>query len=118
MANIYDKAHEFAKELKNLPEVIEYRNASKKINEDDKHRKMVEDFRKIQIQAYTEQMQNNGNISDTTKEKFKNIGSIVMMNPEIAQYLQAEAKFAVIWDDLLKILNDAIGVEQIVPDSK
>lgn len=118
MPNIYDKAHEFAKELRNLQEVVEYRNAWEKINKDPNLRRMVEDFRRIQIQAYTEQMQNNGNISDATKQKFQNIGSVVMMNPEIAQYLQSEAKFAVIWDDLLKILNDAIGVEQIVPDSK
>lgn len=116
MTNIYDKANDFAKELKSLPEVIEYRNASTKINNDEKLKKMVEDFRTIQFKAYTEQMQ-KGSISEETMAKMQSTGNIVMMNSDVAAYLQAEAKFAVIWDDLLKILNDAIGVNVIAPNT-
>ncbi|SHJ57440.1 Cell fate regulator YlbF, YheA/YmcA/DUF963 family (controls sporulation, competence, biofilm development) [Clostridium cavendishii DSM 21758] len=113
--NIYDKAHEFANELKNLPEVVEYRKKSQEVNENEDLRKMIEDFRKVQFEAYTEQMQ-TGKIKDETKIKMQEVANVVMLNPEVSAYIQAEAKFAVIWEDLLKILNEAIGVNVIAPN--
>lgn len=108
--NIYDKAHEFARELKNCSEVIELREASKKIEENETNRKMLDDFRKLQFEAYSEQMQ-TGNLSDEIKEKLNNIGLIISTNPSVTEYLQAEQRFSVMWDDVLKILNEAIGVD-------
>ncbi|OFI05426.1 hypothetical protein CLOACE_17220 [Clostridium acetireducens DSM 10703] len=107
--NIYDKAHEFAKELKSCPEVVQLRNASKKIEGNETNKKMLENFRKLQLQAYTEQI-DKGIISDELKEKMQNIASIISMNPSVNEYIQAEQRFAVIWEDIIKILNDAIGV--------
>ncbi|MBC2579008.1 YlbF family regulator [Clostridium sp. DJ247] len=108
--NIYDKAHEFAKELKNCDEVVKLREASKKIEGNETNRKMLDDFRKLQIEAYSQQMQ-KGNISDDLKEKLNNIASIISTNPSVSEYLQAEQRFSIMWDDVLKILNDAIGVD-------
>ena len=108
--NIHDKAHEFAKELKNCPEVTQLREASKKIDGNEKNKKMLDDFRKLQVEAYSEQMQ-TGSLSNEIKEKLNNIGSIISMNPSATEYLQAEQKFSVMWDDVLKILNEAIGVD-------
>lgn len=108
--NIYDKAHEFAKELKKCDEVVKLREASKKIEENENNRKMLDDFRKVQIQAYSEQMQ-NGKVSDETADKMKNLGAIISMNASVSEYLQAENNFSIMWDDVLKILNDAIGVD-------
>ncbi|SHE89524.1 YlbF family regulator [Clostridium fallax] len=115
--NIYDKAHEFAEELKNLKEVVDYRVATENINNKEENKKIVEDFRKVQIEAYSEQM-SKGVISEETKQKMQNLGAVAMTNPDVANYLQSEARFAVIWEDLLKILNDAIGVNVIAPESK
>lgn len=108
--NIYDKANEFARELKNYPEVVLLREASKKIEENETNRKMVDDFRKLQFEAYSQQMQ-TGDLSDEIKEKLNNIGSIISINPTVTEYLQAEQKFSIMWDDVLKILNEAIGVD-------
>ena len=108
--NIYDKTHEFAKELKNCPEVVQLREVGKKIQGNETNVKMLDDFRKLQFEAYSQQMQ-TGNISDEIKEKLNNIGSIISLNPSVSEYLQAEQRFSVMWDDVLKILNDAIGVD-------
>jgi cell fate (sporulation/competence/biofilm development) regulator YlbF (YheA/YmcA/DUF963 family) len=108
--NIYDKAHEFARELKSCNEVVTLREISKKVEKDDNSRKMLDDFRKIQIEAYSEQMQ-NGKVSDETADKMRNLGSVISMNPSVSEYLQAEQSFSIMWDDVLKILNDAIGVD-------
>lgn len=107
--NVYDKAHELAQALKECPEVIEFRDASKKIEANSTDKKMLEDFRKIQIEAYTDQVK-GGKMSKETEQKLQNMGSIISLNPNVSAYLQAESKFGVIWEDIMKTLNDAIDV--------
>ncbi|MCB2288238.1 YlbF family regulator [Clostridium sp. CS001] len=108
--NIYDNAHEFAKSLKDCHEIVELREVAKKIASDEKSKKMLADFRKVQIEAYTEQMQ-TGEMKKETLEKLQNLGAVVSLNPDVAKYFQAEATFGTMWDDVMKILNDAIGVD-------
>ncbi|WP_336296793.1 YlbF family regulator [Clostridium ganghwense] len=55
--NVYDKVHELANVLKDCDEVKKFREASKKIETNDKNKKMLDDFRKIQFQAYSEQIE-------------------------------------------------------------
>lgn len=108
--NIYDEANKFAGALKDLPETKEFRDASKKIEGNETNQKMLEDFRKIQIEAYTEQMQ-KGKMSKETTEKLQNLASVISLNPDVSSYLQAEQRFGVVWEDIMKILNEAIGVD-------
>lgn len=108
--NIYDKAHELARVLKDCPEVIELRSAVKKIDSNEINKKLLNDFRKLQYEAYSEQM-SNGKLSKEMEEKLNNIGSIISMNPEVSSYLQAEARFGVIWEDIMKILNEAVDID-------
>jgi len=108
--NVYDKTHELARVLKDSPETVEFRNASKKIENNDLNKKNLEDFRKVQIEAYTEQMQ-KGEISKELTEKLQNLASIISLNPDVSAYLQAEQRFGVVWEDIMKILNEAVGVD-------
>jgi len=108
--NIYDKAYEFARVLKECNEVVEYRESLKKIKENEANKKMLDDFRKIQFEAYSEQIE-KGELSDSIKEKLENMGSVVTLNPDIGKFLQAEANFGVMWEDVMKILTKAMGIE-------
>jgi cell fate (sporulation/competence/biofilm development) regulator YlbF (YheA/YmcA/DUF963 family) len=108
--NIYDKAHELARELGECDEVVKLREVGKKVESNENYRKMIDDFRRIQIEAYTQQMQ-KGSISEETQEKLRNMGSVISMNPLVSEYLQAEQRFSIMWDDVLKILNDGIGID-------
>lgn len=110
MSNIYDKAHELARALRDSTEVIELREAGKKVESSEKNKKLLEDFRKIQIEAYTEQMK-SGTISSVLNEKLQNLASVISLNPDVGRYLQVEQRFGVIWEDIMKILNDAVGVD-------
>lgn len=114
MSNIYDKAREFAKELENLDEVIAYREATKKINENEAARDLVEEFRSTQFAAYSEQVQ-SGQVSIEIRSKMEKVGTEIMKNKEVSEYINSEAQFVTIWQEVLKILNDAIGVEVIAP---
>lgn len=108
--NLYNKAHELASELKINPDVIEFRKASEAVKKNDLSMKMVKDYRELQFEAYGEQMK-NGKISEATEKKIQSKASVICMNPDVARYLQAEARFAVIYQDIIKILNDAVGTD-------
>jgi cell fate (sporulation/competence/biofilm development) regulator YlbF (YheA/YmcA/DUF963 family) len=108
--NIYDKTYELARALKDSPETVEFRNASKIIEGNELNKKMLEDFRKIQIEAYTEKVQ-TGKMSKELTEKLQNLASVISLNPDVSAYLQAEQRFGVIWEDIMKILNEAVGID-------
>lgn len=108
--NIYDKAHEFARVLKECNEVVEYRESLKKIKENEANKKMLDDFRKVQFEAYSEQIE-KGELSDNTRKKLENMSSVVTLNPDIGKFLQAEGNFGIVWEDIMKILTKAMGIE-------
>jgi len=110
--NIYDKFNELAAELKIHPDVVAFREAALKIQADETKSKMLEDFRKIQIAAYTESM-DTGKVTDETTEKMQNFASVIQTNPVINEYLQAEVRFSILFEDMMKIINDAVGVDVI-----
>ena len=108
--NIYDDANQFARALKDCDEVKALKEAGVKVKGNDSSKKMLDDFRKIQFEAYNEYM-TSGKVSPEVEDKMKNLGSVIALNPDVAAYLQAEQRFSVMWDDVLKILNEAIGLD-------
>lgn len=110
MENIYDKAHELARVLKNNEDIKRYREVNESIKNDESAKKMISDLRKIQYEAYNEQI-TSGKLSKETEEKLKNLGSIIGLNPKVNEFMQAEMRFSMMWEDLMKILNDAIGID-------
>lgn len=112
MSNVYDKAHELAKAMKEDETVTSYREAVKKIEGDEAKRKMVEDFRQIQYQAYNEKVTND-QVSEETQKKMENLVGIISLNPEIMEFLDIEQKFSILFDDIMKTLNEAIGIDII-----
>lgn len=108
--NIYDGAHNLAKALKDCEEVKEYKNATEAVKNSDIAKKMIEDFRKLQFEAYNEQV-STGKISEDTDKKIRELAAVISINADVNKYLQAEARFAIVWEDIMKILNDAVGID-------
>lgn len=107
--NVYDRAHELARELKVTPEIIEYREAVKKIESNESNKRMVEDFRRKQMELYSIQMQG----MDPSKEQIdsiNNLWNVIGLNPDIRGLMESEMKFSKLWQDIMKILNDAVGL--------
>lgn len=107
--NVYDKAHELAAALKTTPEVIEYTEAVKKIEVNEANKRMVDDFRKKQMELYTIQMQGM-QPSKEQIDSLTNLWNVIGLNPDIKNLLESEMKFSRIWGDIMKILNDAVGL--------
>lgn len=107
---IYDKVHEFARELKNTPEVVNYKKALDKINSNEKYKKMVEDLRKMQFEIYSIQLQGKQPSEDQIKA-FESLSNIISLNPEVKDFLEAEMRFLTLWQDIFKIITDTIGID-------
>lgn len=108
--NIYDKIYELADALKNCPETLELKEALDKIKFDEKNKKILIDFRNIQMIAYKEHT-DNGEISKEIKEKIDNLSRIIVLNSDISTYMNAEAKLAALWENMMKILTEAIDID-------
>lgn len=108
--NIYDKAHELARLLKETPEVAEYSEASKKIQANANNKKLVDDFRQKQMELYSMQMQGI-QLSQEQMNAFNNLWNVISLNPEVRSFLEAEMKFSKLWGDIMKILGDAVGID-------
>ncbi|MCX7883907.1 MAG: YlbF family regulator [Caloramator sp.] len=108
--NVYDKAHELARALKSAPEVIEYKAALEKINSNQNNKKMVEDFRKKQFELYSQQLKGI-EPSKEQIESINNLFNIINLNSEVRNYLEAEMRFSRLWEDILKILGDAVDID-------
>ncbi|HBC96069.1 MAG TPA: hypothetical protein DC034_04630 [Clostridium sp.] len=115
--NIYDRAREFAEDLRECDEVVNLRKSNQKVEDNEDYKKILKDFRKIQLDAYSQQVQ-NGKVSEEVVEKFKDMGNVISANPPVDEYIQAEQKFSVMWQNILKMLNDAIGVDFSFGDGK
>ena len=103
MINIHDKAHELANSIKQLDEVKKLREISEKIESDDNLKSLV----------FNEQRA-KGCLDKNTEEKFKEVSKRVMENSVVSEYVQYEQRIGIIVDDLMKILNDAFGIQSFV----
>ncbi|SHE67191.1 YlbF family regulator [Caloramator proteoclasticus] len=108
--NIYDKAHELARLLKNSPEVIEYKKMMKKIKENEENKKIIEDLRKKEFEVYSKQLQGI-QITKEEMEAINNLYGIIQHNSVIREYLEAERRFSIMWQDIIKILGEAVDID-------
>lgn len=108
MNNIIDDANIFAKALKECNELIDLKSAKKIIEGNEECVNMLNEFRVLQVEAFTERQQ-KGDISPETTKKFEKYSQFAIANPDFANYLMAEQKFGVIWEEVMKIFNGVIG---------
>lgn len=113
MVNIHDKAHDLANTIKQLEDVKKLKEISNKINEDDTLKALLKELREVQFLVFNEQ-RSKGTLEKETEEKFKEVSQKVMANPIVAEYVQYEQRVGIIVDDIMKILNDAFGIQSFV----
>lgn len=112
MSSVLDKARELADVMKEDETVVAYRDAVKKIEAVEAKKRMVEDFRAIQFAAYNDRM-TTGEVSEETKKKMEDLVAIIALNPEISEFLEIEQHFSILFNDIMNIINGAIGVDII-----
>jgi len=107
--NIYDKAHELAKALKESEQFVNFKNVKDSLT-DEEDKKIIDEFRKLQMEAYQEELK-NGRISDEMKSKLQSMNNAILENPKIQEYLMSEERFGIVWSDIMKILTQAVEID-------
>lgn len=111
--NVYEKAHELAKELKRTQEVIDFKRANERLNANEVNKKIVDDIRRLQFQMYNMQMQGQQPPKEQV-DAFNNFMKVISMNQEIKEFLEAEMKFQRLFQEVMKIIGEATGIEGAV----
>ncbi len=107
---MYDKAHELAKALADSPEYKVLKAAKVKVNANPKTKEMLSDFKKKQFEVQTLQMSGQ-KLDDDKMNQIQSLYQIVSLNPDIAEYLNAEVVFSRIFSDIYKIIGDAVEID-------
>ncbi|MDD4692011.1 MULTISPECIES: YlbF family regulator [Eubacterium] len=110
MKNIYDEAHNLAQAIKESPEGQRFREAQDRLKASPDSERMAKDFFAKQMMVQTRQMMGQ-ELSQEEIADFNIQATAVMGNPDVAQYIQAQMAFITIYQDVLKIVNDAAGID-------
>ncbi|ADO55709.1 MULTISPECIES: YlbF family regulator [Paenibacillus] len=105
--NIYDKAHDLAKALKESKEVEEITSAMKLIETDPEAKKMLDDFRERQMEVQ-QRMMSGDMPAQEEMEKMEKMFEVLSLNLNIRRLFDAERRLAVIIEDVNKIIADSL----------
>lgn len=107
--NIYDHAHALARALRDSQEYKNYMEIKAKVSENEELSESLNDFQQKQFQLQAQQMM--GAEGDASiMEQVQSLAQILMRDPLAAQYMQAEVTFTMMFADIYKILQEAIGM--------
>jgi len=107
--NVYDKAHELAKAVRQSQEFKEFKRAAEKLEEDKKAKEMLEDFREKQWKIQSEKLA--GKDVKEKEAQLQKLYEVLSYNQDIVDYLQAEARFYTLMSDISNILGRAIELD-------
>jgi cell fate (sporulation/competence/biofilm development) regulator YlbF (YheA/YmcA/DUF963 family) len=108
--NVYDEAHGLARALKESNEFKEFDRMRKEVEQDPDVSKMLGELQTIQIQLQTAQMTGNQPDADTMS-RLQSLSTMLAAKPLAAKFMQTEAAFSVMMNDVFRIIGEAVGLQ-------
>lgn len=108
--NVYDEAHNLARAIKESNEFKEFDRLRQEVEKDAQLSAMMKDLQDKQIQMQTAQMTGQEMPADLMAQ-VQSLGTMLATKPLAGQYMQAEAAFSVMINDVFGILGDAMGMK-------
>ena len=108
--NLVSKAEELGKLLANSKEYIEYKELYNSVYKDAKNKDIIDDFRN-KVMDYQIKYVSQGKESKEELKKLENLQNIVMLNPDVARFMTAEATFSVELKSIYDAIEDAINLD-------
>lgn len=105
--NIYDKANDLAKAMKESEEVQEIKAAMKLVDADPDSKRMLEDFRRKQMEIQ-QRMMSGDMPSQEEMETVEKQFELLSLNLNIRRLFDAERRLSVIIEDVNKIISDSL----------
>ncbi len=104
---VYDKAYELAEALRQSQEVIDLKAAWAAVEAQQEAKQLLAELRSRQ-EAVQQRIMAGEEPSEQELNQMEERYESVSQNPLIEQLFEAERRFAVIFDDVNKIMNDAL----------
>lgn len=108
--NLYDCAHELARELKSCPEYVEYQRAKEIAMQNETQKALIDEYKRLQFQLQVS-MAGGGKPDPAELERLQKIAGVLQLSHEATEYLMAEFRFQKLLADIYKILGDAAGID-------
>lgn len=105
--NVYDKAYELAKAIKNSNEKKNLLKAKQKVDKDQKAKEMYNDLVDLQLEFQQKQLKGE-DISEDDIEKLQKKQEIALMHSDIQSLFEAEKRLSIMFEEIQKIIYDAI----------
>jgi cell fate (sporulation/competence/biofilm development) regulator YlbF (YheA/YmcA/DUF963 family) len=106
---IQEKARVFADEIKLTPEYQHYVEVKGRVNQNPEVVAMVNDFTEKQVEWQRQQMLGGGAPPDMMKQ-VQDLTGILMRDPLAAEYIQAQAAFSMMINDVYQAILDVAKV--------
>ncbi|MCJ8010171.1 YlbF family regulator [Paenibacillus sp. KQZ6P-2] len=105
--NIYDKANELARALKECQEVKDITSAMSLIEKDQESKQMLDDFRNRQMEIQ-QRMMSGDMPSQEEMEKMEKLFDVLNLNLNIRRLFDAERRLSTIIEDINKMISDSL----------
>ena len=105
--NVYDKAHNLAKAIKESNEFKEFDRIRKEVDDDKETSDMLKELTELQVQLQTAQMVGQQPEKDVFA-RFQSLNTMAMTKPLAMQYMQAQYALATMMNDVFGIVGEAI----------
>jgi len=108
--NVYDKAHETARALKESSQYKQYLKARDILKADQGSWQMVKDFRARQTQIQRQILAGEEPPADKIKE-IQELSDIISSSPRVVDFFRAEMEVIKVVEDIQRILVQAVDLE-------
>lgn len=108
--NVYDEAHNLARAIKESTEFQQFDHLRKEIDKDETTAQMLKDLQAKQLEVQAAQMTGQEPSAETITQ-MQSLATMIATKPLAAQYMQAEAAFSVMVNDVFGILGEAMGMK-------
>lgn len=108
--NVYDEAHNLARAIKESNEFMEFDRMRKEVEQDNDVSAMLGELQKLQIEFQTAQMTGNQPDQDMIS-RMQSLSTMLATKPLAARFMQTEAAFSVMMNDVFKIIGEAVGLQ-------
>ncbi|MBJ6362054.1 YlbF family regulator [Paenibacillus sp. GCM10012307] len=105
--NVYDKAYELAKALGQSPEVQDLKAARQAVESQSDAKQLLDDFRSRQ-EGFQQKIMAGEEPSEGDMNTMNQLYEVISLNPHIHRLFEAERRFAAVFDDVNKIMTDAL----------
>ena len=107
--NVYDEAHSLARAIKESNEFLEFDKVRKEVDADKEVSEMIADMQKLQIELQTAQISGQ-EPSEDLMSRIQSLSTMLATKPLAAKFMQSEAAFSVMMNDVFQIIGEAMGV--------